>query len=112
MFADWFFCKQKTAYEMRISDWSSDVCSSDLVSDGPNLKQANNKTNTISSSLAEQAIEAWYQANLATLPDPDTIAQSPIGSNDQLGRASGRAGVCQYVEMSVVAVSLKKNKQT
>src|SRR3546814_2371589 len=27
-----FFCfKQKTAYEMRISDWSSDVCSSDLV---------------------------------------------------------------------------------
>src|SRR3546814_6961830 len=27
-----FFFKQKTAYEMRISDWSSDVCSSDLVS--------------------------------------------------------------------------------
>src|SRR3546814_11196594 len=28
-----FFCfKQKTAYEMRISDWSSDVCSSDLLS--------------------------------------------------------------------------------
>src|SRR3546814_16509135 len=26
-----FVCKQKTAYEMRISDWSSDVCSSDLV---------------------------------------------------------------------------------
>src|SRR3546814_6923333 len=25
-----FFCKHKTAYEMRISDWSSDVCSSDL----------------------------------------------------------------------------------
>src|SRR3546814_3900505 len=29
-----FFCfKQKTAYEMRISDWSSDVCSSDLLGD-------------------------------------------------------------------------------
>src|SRR3546814_2608155 len=27
-----FFVKQKTAYEMRISDWSSDVCSSDLTS--------------------------------------------------------------------------------
>src|SRR3546814_6753233 len=27
-----FFVKQKTAYEMRISDWSSDVCSSDLAS--------------------------------------------------------------------------------
>src|SRR3546814_3791405 len=29
-FVVFFFCKQKTAYEMRISDWSSDVCSSDL----------------------------------------------------------------------------------
>src|SRR3546814_5259938 len=28
-----FFFKQKTAYEMRISDWSSDVCSSDLLID-------------------------------------------------------------------------------
>src|SRR3546814_4188309 len=28
-----FFFKQKTAYEMRISDWSSDVCSSDLTAD-------------------------------------------------------------------------------
>src|SRR3546814_21175854 len=30
MFFLFFFFKQKTAYEMRISDWSSDVCSSDL----------------------------------------------------------------------------------
>src|SRR3546814_4075877 len=30
-----FFFKQKTAYEMRISDWSSDVCSSDLFSTIP-----------------------------------------------------------------------------
>src|SRR3546814_8834649 len=30
MFTIIFFFKQKTAYEMRISDWSSDVCSSDL----------------------------------------------------------------------------------
>src|SRR3546814_1429924 len=29
-----FFFKQKTAYEMRISDWSSDVCSSDLLDGG------------------------------------------------------------------------------
>src|SRR3546814_10293440 len=32
-FACFFFFKQKTAYEMRISDWSSDVCSSDLLGD-------------------------------------------------------------------------------
>src|SRR3546814_17395312 len=30
-----FFIKQKTAYEMRISDWSSDVCSSDLSGSQP-----------------------------------------------------------------------------
>src|SRR3546814_1354945 len=39
-----FFFKQKTAYEMRISDWSSDVCSSDLSLDlfeqEPRLDQA------------------------------------------------------------------------
>src|SRR3546814_9171879 len=29
-----FFFKQKTAYDMRISDWSSDVCSSDLITIG------------------------------------------------------------------------------
>src|SRR3546814_3147818 len=34
-----FFFKQKTAYEMRISDWSSDVCSSDLAEIGFHLFQ-------------------------------------------------------------------------
>src|SRR3546814_13517191 len=39
-----FFFKQKTAYEMRISDWSSDVCSSDL--------QRNNKAQTMTRLVA------------------------------------------------------------
>src|SRR3546814_1944198 len=34
LFSVFFFFKQKTAYEMRISDWSSDVCSSDLRTAG------------------------------------------------------------------------------
>src|SRR3546814_2455057 len=34
VFFFFFFFKQKTAYEMRISDWSSDVCSSDLGGTG------------------------------------------------------------------------------
>src|SRR3546814_10751647 len=33
-----FFFKQKTAYEMRISDWSSDVCSSDLDMKGVEMR--------------------------------------------------------------------------
>src|SRR3546814_2050230 len=39
-----FFFKQKTAYEMRISDWSSDVCSSDLI---PLLKAAFKENGTV-----------------------------------------------------------------
>src|SRR3546814_2674823 len=35
-----FFFKQKTAYEMRISDWSSDVCSSDLRAAGVGVAAA------------------------------------------------------------------------
>src|SRR3546814_5565870 len=38
-----FFFKQKTAYEMRISDWSSDVCSSDLNKRPWNLPQPNDR---------------------------------------------------------------------
>src|SRR3546814_9002121 len=35
LYVFFFFFKQKTAYEMRISDWSSDVCSSDLTTPPP-----------------------------------------------------------------------------
>src|SRR3546814_8183344 len=42
MFVDssfcFFFFKQKTAYEIRISDWSSDVCSSDLLTPDPHAR--------------------------------------------------------------------------
>src|SRR3546814_6486855 len=38
-----FFFKQKTAYEMRISDWSSDVCSSDLLGCHEVVGQANHR---------------------------------------------------------------------
>src|SRR3546814_8489230 len=45
-----FFFKQKTAYEMRISDWSSDVCSSDLrwydAETGGNLLSSDNSFTT------------------------------------------------------------------
>src|SRR3546814_1061482 len=36
---EFFFCKQKTAYELRISDWSSDVCSSDLALAGVRARE-------------------------------------------------------------------------
>src|SRR3546814_6068130 len=42
-----FFFKQKTAYEMRISDWSSDVCSSDLT-----VEQTQNTLTVLLGSIA------------------------------------------------------------
>src|SRR3546814_3008512 len=47
MIGIFFFFKQKTAYEMRISDWSSDVCSSDLAvqdSDAPASSDAQTRS--------------------------------------------------------------------
>src|SRR3546814_1256036 len=70
-----FFFKQKTAYEMRISDWSSDVCSSDL---------------TKWRELPESAREA-------VLYGTGTHAIPLRFEDGQIGRASCRERVCQYV---------------
>src|SRR3546814_19160091 len=55
-----FFFKQKTAYEMRISDWSSDVCSSDLS------EQCGIPTDTIA-RIARELAQAAFDSKL-TLP--------------------------------------------
>src|SRR3546814_10733638 len=63
-----FFFKQKTAYEMRISDWSSDVCSSDL--DHLDLDQSVgdflfiNSLNSIYDQLNERGIDTRPRANI------------------------------------------------
>src|SRR3546814_2560154 len=49
-----FFVKQKTAYEMRISDWSSDVCSSDLLWSA----EVNMRERTLSSTRHAQFLKA------------------------------------------------------
>src|SRR3546814_10630769 len=51
-----FFFKQKTAYEMRISDWSSDVCSSDLFASTGNRTRA---VSLISPSSASPMVGSW-----------------------------------------------------
>src|SRR3546814_881614 len=67
-----FFFKQKTAYEMRISDWSSDVCSSDLRPD----------------VLARR--RAWFKAQ----PDLDPerlVFIDETGASTKMARLRGRA---------------------
>src|SRR3546814_9192006 len=56
-----FFFKQKTAYEMRISDWSSDVCSSDLTLEAA-LKQADE---TDKRTILQQLATKWDDVNKA-----------------------------------------------
>src|SRR3546814_8622175 len=98
VFVFFFFFKQKTAYEMRISDWSSDVCSSDLFA-------------------AERAIaDDVARARLADVQQRQAVDGDPhLGEHRgqrhrveprrldrargraEIGRASGRERVWQYV---------------
>src|SRR3546814_1390506 len=60
-----FFFKQKTAYEMRISDWSSDVCSSDLGHGYRVLVRRADKTGLISWKSNKYSVPmAWQRANV------------------------------------------------
>src|SRR3546814_5098874 len=76
-----FFFKQKTAYEMRISDWSSDVCSSDLPVAG-------------ATEAADHLVGDQQDAVLAADPlDLGKIARRrhdhPAGALDRLGDEGG-----------------------
>src|SRR3546814_10174968 len=53
------FFEQKTAYEMRISDWSSDVCSSDLPPATAKLRPTTSAVNTLIGGLGGEAIAGW-----------------------------------------------------
>src|SRR3546814_3225488 len=123
-----FLCKQKTAYEMRISDWSSDVCSSDLADIGWKALAVN-----LSDLAAMGARPAWCTLSLS-LPDSGAdwvdgfldgflalAAQNDValvgGDTTRgplsIGRASGRESGCTIVYISVGAESCKhKNKYT
>src|SRR3546814_3089315 len=91
-----FFFKQKTAYEMRISDWSSDVCSSDLDAEIHLLEQG---------GLGRPVGEAVQGAagGGGMLPRPrhgvgkGIVALQALDGLLEIGRASCRESVCQYV---------------
>src|SRR3546814_15697910 len=124
-----FFFKQKTAYEMRISDWSSDVCSSDLclcfqglVDDAaqPALQRflALDGGDIGGGLFGKHAEDCGTDGgvvlfdrlgHLGIIGGGDAkphlniaVGVHRIGS--ELGRESGRERVCQYVWSSGVAV--------
>src|SRR3546814_8246884 len=99
-----FFFKQKTAYEMRISDWSSDVCSSDLErvvtmkAGTPRLASRVTPSAAAGSTQGMVAIPAGAFEFHATHGD-EFIAYPDHneGHTVKLGRESTRERGCTYV---------------
>src|SRR3546814_5521780 len=98
-FVLFFFFKQKTAYEMRISDWSSDVCSSDLPRRRQSmihaLRHGARRAMLCSTALfVALAVSAPARAGGSSMP-----WEAPLQSilDSKIGRASCRERVCQYV---------------
>src|SRR3546814_10616628 len=98
-----FFFKQKTAYEMRISDWSSDVCSSDLL---PLALSVASRPASAAHQVAIQVVEVgthldYCLAQRLRHPGSPSSCWSAARSGRavavQIGRASCRERVCQYV---------------
>src|SRR3546814_4075289 len=99
-----FFFKQKTAYEMRISDWSSDVCSSDLPAGRSALMMGGesgrdpNEEDSRLESLKERLRQADQDEGDQFGQQFDArLAQGDEAIGRQIGRASCRERVCQYV---------------
>src|SRR3546814_6787885 len=99
-----FFFKQKTAYEMRISDWSSDVCSSDLLERVLAQLAGHGIHDLLDGDHALWATEAAVggvrgQVGLAAMAVDGGVAQvvGVVGVEHEIGRASCRERVCQYV---------------
>src|SRR3546814_8091426 len=95
-----FFFKQKTAYEMRISDWSSDVCSSDLhpgislvgLDDFQAIRPADHCRDRRESKRLGKPFLALPQRSFRLL------TRIEIGKREkEIGRASCRERVCKYV---------------
>src|SRR3546814_280746 len=90
-----FFFKQKTAYEMRISDWSSDVCSSDLVQQAHVHQRRRLLEPGGDGAVGGAGFGAATGMVVADDERRGVVRQRP--AHDQIGRASCRERVRQYV---------------
>src|SRR3546814_7158786 len=89
-----FFFKQKTAYEMRISDWSSDVCSSDLARGVVQTLQRYKDLQDIIAILGIEELSDEDKRVVGRARRIDRFLSQPMF---EIGRASCRERVCQYV---------------
>src|SRR3546814_6600850 len=72
-----FFFKQKTAYEMRISDWSSDVCSSDLVTNTLRALRESPATRKAKAKFVLATDGVDFQAEDLTSDEPPVVCNYP-----------------------------------
>src|SRR3546814_2106258 len=97
-----FFLKKKTSSEMRISDWSSDVCSSDLQC-FPGVRVKFRRMFipivTLVKRLvrSEELLSAYAKLQLQMLKSCKKIQQVLLLAVLEIGKASCRERVCQYV---------------
>src|SRR3546814_6241976 len=92
-----FFFKQKTAYEMRISDWSSDVCSSDLAERG-GIELRDHLRAIINNSARRPALvfaESFREKEGVSVPDNAADRRSARGSGVRCGARRGGASSLQ-----------------
>src|SRR3546814_7707392 len=93
-----FFFKQKTAYEMRISDWSSDVCSSDLTI---GLYFARLRKEAPVHYCRESYVGPYWSItkfdDIMAVDTNHNVFSSEAKLGGKIGRASCRERVCQYV---------------
>src|SRR3546814_4140921 len=102
-----FFFKQKTAYEMRISDWSSDVCSSDLARRVAQPRHDGEQAGEGAGGGIGRAVDHGGQTTESRRrrpARPESRGRRPFGLINraqtillEIGRESCRERVCQYV---------------
>src|SRR3546814_3446334 len=94
LFLFFFFFKQKTAYEMRISDWSSDVCSSDLVGSimSPYSEKFDCKNSDHGQCIHPDRAYEDAVAGVTSKSDPKVTNDRAMLRGQDQGKASGRPG--------------------
>src|SRR3546814_2456680 len=89
------FFKQKTAYEMRISDWSSDVCSSDLAGSDP-------------LDLVRREIERWRNHFADLDAAAELLADElRLGAGDLYGAVAERLRVKHQLSIRILPAEVK-----
>src|SRR3546814_3368744 len=108
MLACVFFFKQKTAYEMRISDWSSDVCSSDLAFHLSGQICTSAERLYVHEKLHDQFVDAFV-ARTSALRIGNGMGRTEIGP---LASRAARDKVMALVDQAVAAGARRSEEHT